>query len=108
VRLPKAHTICSKSGCLNISVRENKCELHARPSWSRISKRNLARPPNMGLLKHSVRQRDQGVCYVCGSSGNKTVDHKTPVSRGGTNELSNLAVICDPCHENKTYKERFL
>ncbi|MEV2279191.1 HNH endonuclease [Nocardiopsis sp. NPDC049922] len=106
--MPRAKTICAQSGCLEVSVREGKCATHARPSWSRISARNLNRPGNWGTLRHQARQRARGTCYRCGASGAKIVDHVTPVSRGGTNQLSNLAVICGPCHAKKTYRERFL
>ena len=30
------------------------------------------------------------------------LDHKTPLERGGTNDLQNLQVLCLPCHDGKT------
>ncbi len=33
------------------------------------------------------------ICWVCGESGADAVDHKTPLSRGGTEHPSNLAAI---------------
>ena len=43
-------------------------------------------------------------CYYCDkelAEGEKTVDHKLPVSRGGTNELQNLAICCQQCNSQK-------
>jgi 5-methylcytosine-specific restriction endonuclease McrA len=33
------------------------------------------------------------------------VDHITPKAQGGTDDLSNLQSICDPCHAEKTARE---
>ncbi|QJS09092.1 HNH endonuclease [Streptomyces argyrophyllae] len=33
------------------------------------------------------------------------MDHVVPVARGGSWELSNLWVLCAPCHRLKTYGE---
>lgn len=45
-------------------------------------------------------------CYYCGEEivGKKTIDHKTPVTRGGTNEESNLCVACVHCNTQKNNK----
>ena len=33
-----------------------------------------------------------------------TLDHKTPLSRGGTNRFSNLQLLCGPCNDRKYIK----
>lgn len=33
------------------------------------------------------------------------VDHTIPLSKGGTDDDSNLEAICTPCHKVKTQKE---
>lgn len=46
-------------------------------------------------------------CYYCGkaiSGRNKTVDHKTPISKGGTNKLDNLCMCCQSCNSKKGNK----
>ena len=48
--------------------------------------------------------RDQrGVCDYCESvlNGNYHVDHMIPLSRGGRNDWSNLAVTCGDCNRFK-------
>lgn len=46
-------------------------------------------------------------CFYCGvdlSDSVKTVDHKVPVSRGGTNALTNLVISCLACNSQKGSK----
>lgn len=46
-------------------------------------------------------------CYYCGKviyGRNKTVDHKTPISKGGTNKLDNLCMCCASCNSKKGNK----
>lgn len=42
-------------------------------------------------------------CYYCGKKieGKKTIDHKTPVSRGGTNASDNVVLCCVHCNVQK-------
>lgn len=49
-------------------------------------------------------------CYYCGKEckEDKTLDHKLPVTRGGTNSKENLVVACRSCNcskNNKTEEE---
>jgi 5-methylcytosine-specific restriction protein A len=45
-------------------------------------------------------------CAVCGNVYNHTqVDHITPLWAGGTDEISNLHVICYECHKKKSADE---
>ena len=46
-------------------------------------------------------------CYYCGAKvegRNKTIDHKTPISRGGTNAVENLCICCQRCNSKKNNK----
>jgi hypothetical protein len=40
-------------------------------------------------------------CRVCGRTGNLTIDHIIPRSKGGTNKRSNLQALCRACNEAK-------
>lgn len=49
-------------------------------------------------------------CYYCGEkiTGKKTIDHKTPSTRGGTNDNENIVLCCVRCNtqkQNKTEEE---
>lgn len=48
--------------------------------------------------------RDGYRCRTCGAPAT-TVDHVTPVARGGSDDPANLAAICAPCHHAKTAAE---
>ena len=46
------------------------------------------------------------ICYYCDDSpvlrGERlTIDHKTPISRGGSSKLTNLVAACLPCNNEK-------
>ncbi|WP_049936061.1 HNH endonuclease [Haloplanus natans] len=52
--------------------------------------------------REAVIERDQGQCVNCGASGPDTtldVHHIVPRGRGGSDRLSNLALLCRQCHD---------
>lgn len=49
-------------------------------------------------------KRDGAYCYLCGEiqiPWRMVVEHKIPLSRGGTNDISNLAMACKDCDTAK-------
>ena len=58
-------------------------------------------------LRHKILKRDRFSCQACGARAPDVeleVDHKVPVSRGGTNEESNLITLCKDCNRGKSNK----
>lgn len=56
-------------------------------------------------LRAYVFERDNYTCQYCGRRGVKLeCDHVIPVSRGGGNDLSNLATACRDCNRSKQAK----
>ncbi len=50
------------------------------------------------LKRHRFR------CFYCGvvlTLKNRTLDHKIPLSRGGTNTINNVVPACRPCNNRK-------
>jgi 5-methylcytosine-specific restriction enzyme A len=45
---------------------------------------------------------EEPVCMLCGQRPSTQVDHKKPVSEGGTDERDNLQGVCYDCHDAKT------
>lgn len=48
----------------------------------------------------------QGTCYYCEKSFARedlTMDHKTPIARGGTSTKGNCVVSCKACNSAKKY-----
>ena len=57
-------------------------------------------------LRHAVARRAKGRCEYCRASESQTgqegvVDHVTPKSQGGANELDNLCLSCGWCNSFK-------
>jgi 5-methylcytosine-specific restriction endonuclease McrA len=48
-----------------------------------------------------VSVRDQGKCVQCGSTEDLHFDHKVPWSRGGTNTVNNIQLLCGTCNRRK-------
>lgn len=55
---------------------------------------------------HRIYEQQDGKCYWCGVvlGAGAHVDHLTPVSRGGSNWPSNLAITCRLCNQRKGNK----
>lgn len=56
-------------------------------------------PEDWDIIRIQVLMRDDYRCGNCGSTKNLHVHHIVPLSRGGTNQLSNLRTICEECHK---------
>lgn len=61
--------------------------------------------------RRRVRKRDNHTCQYCGkkvmrdpkrSADKMVIDHVVPVSRGGSDKLSNLVIACLPCDKIKS------
>jgi len=53
------------------------------------------------LSRINVFKRDGYCCQYCGSTGNLSIDHVIPRSKGGGSNWKNLATACKPCNAKK-------
>ncbi|MEM2455609.1 MAG: HNH endonuclease, partial [Candidatus Bathyarchaeia archaeon] len=56
-------------------------------------------------LRYLIMERDGFKCCICGRTAKETkleVDHKIPVSKGGTDSLDNLWTLCIDCNRGKS------
>lgn len=79
-----------------------------RRAWDRDRKRaqrslRLSESEWLPLVA-SILKRDGHKCTYCGSTEKLTADHVVPLTRGGTNDESNLTACCIPCNSKKGNK----
>jgi hypothetical protein len=68
----------------------------------------MSREPIRKSVRFEVFKRDSFVCQYCGEKAPDVVlevDHITPVSDGGTNEILNLVTACRACNSGKSNKK---
>ena len=54
------------------------------------------------ITKKVVYSRDSGTCQCCGGYENLEYDHIKPYSCGGSNDISNIQLLCRKCNRSKS------
>jgi 5-methylcytosine-specific restriction endonuclease McrA len=89
---------------------ENGHYLHAAriamrvPSVIRLVEYRRIPHQTRALSRKNILLRDRNTCQYCGlvlSSGDLTLDHVVPRSRGGSSPWENLVACCHPCNRRK-------
>ena len=89
---------------------ENGNFLHAAritmrvPSVIRLLEYRRIPHQTRALSRKNILLRDRNTCQYCGvvlSSGELTLDHVVPRSRGGSSTWENLVACCHPCNRKK-------
>jgi hypothetical protein len=62
------------------------------------------RTPIPSYIKEAVWKRDKQRCVNCGSRENLEFDHNIPVSKGGSNSINNIQLLCQKCNRTKSNK----
>jgi hypothetical protein len=55
-------------------------------------------------VRIAVWRRDQGKCVKCSSREKLEYDHIIPVSKGGSNTVRNIELLCEKCNREKSNK----
>jgi hypothetical protein len=53
-------------------------------------------------VRIAVWRRDEGKCVRCGSRENLEYDHIIPISKGGSNTVRNIELLCERCNREKS------
>ena len=48
--------------------------------------------------------RNDSCCVICGSKKRLNIDHIVPISKGGTNSMDNVQILCFSCNRKKSNK----
>lgn len=57
-------------------------------------------------LKDEILARDNYICQCCGRVGGRLeLDHIINTAVGGTDDPTNLQILCHDCHKQKTHTE---
>jgi hypothetical protein len=53
-------------------------------------------------VRHYIRILNNNKCSNCRSDKDLEIDHKLPISRGGTDDIDNLTLLCKECNLKKS------
>lgn len=98
--------MCSRPGCVALAVRDGRCGEHGEQAWVRSSRRSKV-SQRFRANRFKVLRATNGRCAFCGVQ-TLIVDHRLPVSLGGTDDFGNLQPICESHHREKTAQESLL
>jgi uncharacterized protein YozE (UPF0346 family) len=80
-----------------------------REAFSEFLAKGKVRSGISPKLRFEIFQKCEYCCQICGRKASLDltleIDHKTPVAKGGSNDPSNLWVLCFDCNRGKSARE---
>ena len=94
---------CIRLGLLNLKDGKLTCR-NLRARKKRHPSARLRKSLRKDVVKY-ILKRDNYTCTYCGrKTGEMQIDHIIPVSKGGSNDISNLTTACARCNRKKSDK----
>ena len=87
-------------GSLNFIIHSIETANYKHKLYKNTRKEYYSKRPM--LLKSLLKKQNQ--CQHCRSFDKLSIDHKKPIYLGGTNNLSNLQILCRSCNSKKGIK----
>lgn len=87
--------------------KSNPAQFKAYDHKKRTLRKDLTTQIIQRVYEENIKQYGTLTCYLCLKPiefGKDHLEHKTPISRGGSNEYENLAVACQACNCRKHTK----
>ncbi len=96
-----------KRGCLNEWRKNNPLKSKTHSNKRRLLTSDLIYKTVQLVYEENIKKYGTLTCYLCELSiefGKDSLEHKVPLSRGGTNEYRNLGVAHRSCNSRKNNK----
>lgn len=74
------------------------CSISYAREFKHISGKGVVNRRAKGSIRNDALDRDGQSCVSCGAESNLVVHHIIPRGQGGSNDLKNLATLCEACH----------
>ncbi len=90
-----------------IKIKERKRMQRKRYKYLKTNAGELSIKTIQLIYEDNIKQYGTLTCYLCLQPipfGKDHLEHKNPLSRGGTNEYNNLAIACQKCNCKKHTK----
>jgi len=102
---------CNKYNSRTTGIKSSKRQHRQRYKYLKKNAGDLPVQRIQMVYEDNIKKYGTLTCYLCLKPigfGNDHLEHKTPLSRGGTNEYENLSIACQKCNckkNNKTVEE---
>ena len=71
---------------------------------SRFNRKHRKPIANYKIILNELLHKYKFSCAKCGSKNKLEIDHIKPVSKGGTDDMNNLQILCKKCNCSKGNK----
>lgn len=91
---------CKQCQIMNRRLQRHK-DLTRDAAHSKLRRERVKSAKGVMPTLEELKEIQGNCCLACGSTENLRRDHVIPVTKGGTNDISNIQLLCDPCNTSK-------